>query len=97
MTPGHAKAQLLQLRAWAKERIGSGVEPPWAWYQYMKLIETADAIIGGLDATTTAPATLERSPQSEEHPGNVLRLAADSSQPGSSLRRSKATAVVMPM
>ena len=32
------------LRKWAETRVASGDEPPWAWYQYMKLIETVAAI-----------------------------------------------------
>lgn len=31
-------------RDWAEDRVASGSEPPWAWYQYMKLIETVAAI-----------------------------------------------------
>ena len=31
-------------RDWAEDRVASGREPPWAWYQYMKLIETVAAI-----------------------------------------------------
>ena len=31
-------------RDWAEDRVASGNEPPWAWYQYMKLIETVAAI-----------------------------------------------------
>jgi hypothetical protein len=29
---------------WAEGRVATGNEPPWAWYQYMKLIETVTAI-----------------------------------------------------
>jgi hypothetical protein len=31
-------------RHWAEGRVAAGNEPPWAWYQYMKLIETVRAI-----------------------------------------------------
>ena len=31
-------------RHWAEGRVAAGNEPPWAWYQYMKLIETVSAI-----------------------------------------------------
>jgi len=34
-------------RDWAEDRVASGNEPPWAWYQYMKLIETVAAIQSG--------------------------------------------------
>jgi hypothetical protein len=61
--------QLQELREWAQKKIASGQEPPWAWFQYMKLIETADAILAANGAVRT-----ESSPQSEEHPGVHLRL-----------------------
>jgi hypothetical protein len=35
---------LAMCRGWAEGRVASGNEPPWAWYQYMKLIETVAAI-----------------------------------------------------
>ena len=47
------REQLQQVRAWADEKIATGAEPPWAWYQYMKLRETLDAILSGMEATTT--------------------------------------------
>ena len=63
------KKELESIRAWAKAKIADGTEPPWAWYQYMKLIETIDAILAGMAATTT-----ENSQQSDERPGKHLRL-----------------------
>jgi len=41
------------LREWADEKIKGGQEPPWAWFQYMKLIETIDAISESIGVTTT--------------------------------------------
>jgi hypothetical protein len=43
---------LAVLRNWAEERVAAGNEPPWAWYQYMKLIETVAAIQTGRAAVT---------------------------------------------
>jgi hypothetical protein len=43
---------LALLRSWAEKRVASGNEPPWAWYQYMKLIETLAAIQTGRAAVT---------------------------------------------
>jgi len=68
-------AELMRLRQWAREKIDAGSEPPWAWYQYMKLIESIEAILAGMSVTTT-----ENSRQSEEHPGKRLRLV-DSTSP----------------
>jgi hypothetical protein len=61
--------KLRAVRAWADEKIASGQEPPWAWYQYMKLIEALDAILSGQSVTTT-----ESSPQLEGPAGKRLQL-----------------------
>jgi hypothetical protein len=44
------------LRKWAESRVATGNEPPWAWYQYMKLIETVAAIQTGRAAVASTPA-----------------------------------------
>ena len=62
--------ELERVRQWASAKIQGGSEPPWAWYQYMKLIETVDALLQGMDATVT----MESSQQSEPHSGMHLRL-----------------------
>jgi hypothetical protein len=61
--------QLQEIRQWAKDKIASRAEPPWAWFQYMKLVETVDAILAASDSVKT-----ENSPQLAEHPGAHLRL-----------------------
>jgi hypothetical protein len=48
MTKDHLRA----IRQWADDKLAQGSEPPWAWYQYMKLRETLDAILAGMEATT---------------------------------------------
>ena len=60
-----------RIRQWAKEKIAQGSEPPWAWYQYMKLIEAIQSLQAGMAASITQT---ENSPQSTEHPGAHLRL-----------------------
>lgn len=67
--------ELLRLKAWAEEKIATGNEPPWAWYQYMKLRETLEAIIEGMDATTPLGSP-ERPLRSENGP----RLVASTDQ-----------------
>ena len=47
---GQEDLERVRLRAWAQEELATGEEPPWAWYQYMKLRETLDAILGGMEA-----------------------------------------------
>jgi hypothetical protein len=63
---------LKRVREWAQTKAQSGQEPPWAWYQYMKLVETLDAILSGMAATTL----LADSPESEPRQATHLRLAA---------------------
>jgi len=68
---------LEDVRDWAKAKIASGNEPPWAWFQYMKLIETVDAILGG-QATVT---TTENLPQLVQHQDVRLRLVDPNCRP----------------
>ncbi|HSC13633.1 MAG TPA: hypothetical protein VLI71_00875 [Gammaproteobacteria bacterium] len=44
-------------RHWAEGRVATGNEPPWAWYQYMKLIETVEAIQTSRAAASTSGRT----------------------------------------
>jgi hypothetical protein len=85
-------AELKRLRQWAQEKIDAGSEPPWAWYQYMKLIETADAILAGMAVTTT-----ENLPQSAERPERRLQLVADTSPKDTVQRRLAETKIPLPM
>jgi hypothetical protein len=86
-------AELRRVREWAREKIQGGSEPPWAWYQYMKLTETVDAILDGMSATTTT----ESLQQSAEHPGKHLQLVDSTSQPDIFPRRRAGSKVQMPM
>lgn len=72
--------ELTRVLEWAKEKAHDGSEPPWAWFQYMKLIEVTEAILAG--ATTITEVNL---PQSALRLGNALQLVVckdpqDSSQ-----------------
>jgi hypothetical protein len=70
------REKLEDIRAWARAKVQSGHEPPWAWYQYMKLIEAANAILKGMAST----ATMESSQQSESRLGTHLRLVEPTRQ-----------------
>ena len=63
-------AELNKVREWARGKLAAGQELPWAWYQYMKLVEAVDAILAGRQATK------ESSQQSESPPATNLRLVA---------------------
>ena len=39
------------VHSWARTKLNTGKEPPWSWYQYMKLIEAIQAIQKGRRAT----------------------------------------------
>lgn len=74
------REELHRMRNWAEEKIATGAEPPWAFYQYWKLRETLDAILAGMDAVEITPLPAG-SPESEPRPGNVgLRVVAGSQQ-----------------
>lgn len=88
------REQLSEVRAWADAKIATGAEPPWAWYQYMKLRETLDAILDGLEAST--PQT-ESSPQSAANPERRLRLVGAKGSPDSVPRHSSDEPVKLPM
>jgi hypothetical protein len=60
---------LATLRKWAEVRVASGNEPPWAWYQYMKLIETVAAIqVGRASVTPSTVGSLAVAPPASAAP-----------------------------
>jgi hypothetical protein len=85
-------AELNRIRQWAKEKTQGGSEPPWAWYQYMKLVESIDAILGGMAVTTT-----ENLPQSVGHQETRLRLVEATRSQGTSRPRPAEPKVRLPM
>ncbi len=83
---------LKKIREWADSKISSESEPPWAWYQYMKLRETLDAILGGMEAVSPT-ANLQ---QSATRQGAGLRLVDSKRRPDSAQRRPSGTPVPLP-
>lgn len=49
--------ELETVLAWAKARLAGGSQPPWAWYQLMKLHETTEKLLA------TPMAEMEHPPQ----------------------------------
>ena len=88
-----AARQLQDVRQWAKDKIATGTEPPWAWYQYMKLIDAADAILSG----TGTVATTESSRQLPEHQGEHLRRVDSTYRQENAQHHSSDLPVLMPM
>lgn len=85
--------ELMKVRDWAKSKLQGGSEPPWAWYQYMKLVETCDAILAGMDASTT----MENSLQPPDNQGAHLRLVDPTFQQETSQHHPSGLPVQMPM
>ena len=57
MTDATPDAQMRALKSWAVERMIDGTGTPWAWFQFMKLVEVIDTFLeAGEDAGLTAPA-----------------------------------------
>lgn len=77
MTDGEVWTQLRRLREWAQEQIRGEGTPPWAWYQYVKLMETIDAIVAGRESVIRTESLLPEGARSETH----LRLVAANGQP----------------
>ena len=67
-------------------------EPPWAWYRYMKLIETIDAI-----QASTACTTTEGSPGLVKRRENALRVVGSDHQPETAQPRPEKIPVRLPM
>jgi hypothetical protein len=65
------KDELATVLEWAKEKAQEGNQPPWAFYEYMKLTDALQSIIKGIESsspTVNLPLSVERQ-------GNVLRLS----------------------
>lgn len=90
------REELEKARAWANEKLATGQEPPWAWYQYMKLRETLDAILAGQSSTVVFNPT-ESSPQLAERPERHLRLVDEAHQQDTFQPRSAGLPLQLPM
>lgn len=86
------KRDLGRIREWAQGKIKAGSEPPWSWYQYMKLIEAADAILEGMTIVTTV-----NSRQSEPQRGKRPRLVGATYRQDTAPPRPIGTKVRLPM
>jgi len=68
-----AERLLKATQEWAQARMAGGQEPPWSWYQLMKLNEALDEILASINATSPTG----HSQQSGRRPETHLRLVAD--------------------
>jgi hypothetical protein len=60
--PRMMRQELEQVREWAIEQLAAGTEPPWSWYQYMKLREASESILAGMDVAQPAEDSQESAP-----------------------------------
>ncbi len=68
------------LKEWAVERMTAGTPTPWAWFQFMKLLEVIDTFLeaeddAGLHEKRPAPAA-KRSARARPLPANVVSFDA---------------------
>ena len=77
--------ELQGVRDWANGKLATGAEPPWAWYQYMKLRETVDAILAGMESTAPVTVPADLPPEAPRRGSGHLRLVGtcppDTAQP----------------
>lgn len=85
------KADLEAMHKWASGKLEAGQEPPWSWFQYMKLREVLEDIIGGMGAVRT-----ESLPQSAGHPGRHLQLVGSTDLQDGAPRHSVGLPIQLP-
>jgi hypothetical protein len=84
------REELEKIRDWANAKIATGQETPWSWYQYMKLRETLDEILGGM--MTAASLT-----QSGSSSGAPLRLVDETYQQEIARHRAPVPPLLLPL
>lgn len=87
------KRQLEEVRKLAQAKLDARQEPPWSWYQYMKLVETCNAILAGINTTRQTGSSLQPGPLR----GNVIPLVEATHQPSTAQRHQDVEPVPMPM
>ncbi len=72
------EAQMRALKTWAVERMTKGTQTPFAWFQFMKLLEVLDTFLeAGEEAglhERIRPAIPKRSSRTKPLPENVVPL-----------------------
>jgi hypothetical protein len=71
------EAQMRALKAWAIERMAKGTDTPFAWFQFMKLLEVLDTFLeAGDDAGLREPMPPAKRARGKTLPANVVPLDA---------------------
>ncbi len=87
------EVDLERVRDWAMEKIATGAEPPWSWYQLMKLREAIEAILAGM--VVTQP--MANSPESASRSGTGLRLVGAVDRQDNAQRHPDQSPIQLPM
>jgi len=69
-------AQMRALKQWAIERMTAGTQTPWAWFQFMKLLEVLDTFIDAGDEAGLhdKPQAKDKRACAKQLPTNVVPL-----------------------
>lgn len=69
-------AQMRALKQWAIERMTAGTQTPWAWFQFMKLLEVLDTFIDAGDEAGLhdKPSAKDKRASAKSLPTNVVPL-----------------------
>jgi hypothetical protein len=74
------EAQMRALKTWAVERMTKGTDTPFAWFQFMKLLEVIDTFLEAGDEAglrdRLPPPQARRTPRAKSLPSNVVPLDA---------------------
>ncbi len=87
------KTDLERVRDWAIQKLATGAEPPWSWYQLMKLREATEAILEGM--AVTQPTAYSRGSAHHEDAG--LQLVGSSDPQETARHRPALRRVPLPM
>ena len=87
------RQELERVREWAIEKLTTGAEPPWSWYQHMKLREAIESILAGMDATQP----MANSPGSARRQGTCLRLVGEADRPDTAQPHQENETLPLPM
>jgi hypothetical protein len=72
------EAQMRALKTWAVERMTKGTDTPFAWFQFMKLLEVIDTFLEAGDEAglrdKLPPPQPRKVPRAKPLPANVVRL-----------------------
>jgi hypothetical protein len=70
-------AQMRALKEWAVERMTTGTQTPWAWFQFMKLLEVIDTFLeADDDAGLHEHRPASRTKKARTLPANVVSFEA---------------------